>query len=94
MGKIRDFVFGSIEEKLDILFGKADFEAAARIGDMKVELGPCCFCGRDIAVSEIDPCTVTVENAQEKWQTWFCHAECFKNRIVKQADTDLTPAHF
>lgn len=94
MGKIRDFVFGTIEKKLDILFGKVDFEATARLDDLKVELGPCCFCGRDIAVSEIDSCAVTVETAKAKWQTWFCHAECYKDRIVKHADTDLTPAHF
>lgn len=58
----------------------------------KVEWGPCCFCGELIAGSERDPCRVTVETRQEKWQVWFCHAACFKSRLA--AGSLFEPAHF
>ncbi len=56
--------------------------------------GPCCFCGKDIALTNTDPCRITVETSSEKWQVWFCHAECFKTKIFKHAQIDLSPAHF
>ena len=34
--------------------------------------GPCCFCGKDIALTNTDPCRITVETSSEKWQVWFC----------------------
>ena len=61
---------------------------------VKVAWGPCCFCGKDIQPSEIDPCRVTVETASGKWQVWFCHSACFRRRIDAGAAVDLSPAHF
>jgi len=59
---------------------------------VQVTFGPCCFCGQQIEQSSIDPCRVTVETASGKWQVWFCHSACFKERIVP--DLDLEPTHF
>ena len=61
---------------------------------VKVAWGPCCFCGGEIEPSEIDPCSAAVETASGKWQMWFCHAECFKTRLVKDSYMDMSPAHF
>ncbi|MCL4268047.1 MAG: hypothetical protein KJZ72_00810 [Anaerolineales bacterium] len=60
----------------------------------EVCFGLCCFCGEDIISTNIDPCRVTVETVSEKFQIWFCHAECFKNKIFKHPQIDLSPAHF
>jgi hypothetical protein len=61
----------------------------------KVEFnGPCPFCGKLIESSDVDPCSITVTTSQEKWQTWFCHAACFKGKIVENEILDLSPAHF
>jgi len=58
--------------------------------------GPCCLCGQPIIQSAIDPCRVTVETQAEQWQVWFCHAECFKGRLVDPPDAPgfFEPAHF
>jgi len=61
---------------------------------VKVSWGPCGFCGAEIEATEIDPCSVVVETASTKWQMWFCHAECFKTRLVTDSYMDLSPAHF
>ena len=61
--------------------------------DQEISLGPCVFCGEQIAPREIDPCSITVETQAGKWQVWYCHADCFKQRIAK-IDFDLSPAHF
>ena len=61
---------------------------------MKVTFGPCCFCGRQIDEEGVDPCHVTVATAQERWQVWMAHAECFKARLSKDAPMDLSPEHF
>jgi hypothetical protein len=60
----------------------------------QVEWGPCCFCGRDIPEVDHDPCRVTVETSQGKWQVWFAHAACFKERLATDSPVDLSPAHF
>jgi hypothetical protein len=62
--------------------------------DTNVQFGPCCFCGEDILQTDTDPCRVTVETARGSWQVWFSHARCFKDRIVKHPQIDLSPAHF
>ena len=49
--------------------------------DRKVGWGPCCFCGLDILTTDVDPCRVTVETQAKKWQNWFCHSSCFKQRL-------------
>jgi hypothetical protein len=62
----------------------------------KVEWGPCCFCGLDIQPTIVDPCRIVVTTATDKWQTWVCHANCFKQRIVNPPEAPglLDPAHF
>jgi hypothetical protein len=60
----------------------------------QVSFGPCCFCGQDIKETEIDPCRLTVETSGDKWQVWYCHGACFRDRIVKHPQIDLSPAHF
>jgi hypothetical protein len=63
----------------------------------KVQWGPCCFCAEEILPVSVDPCRVTVSTAQDKWQTWFCHANCFKQQLaLKDAELEmlLAPAHF
>jgi len=61
--------------------------------EVKIGWGPCCFCGDEIAETEIDPCSITVETSKHEWQIWFCHGECFKSRLVKESYMDMTPAH-
>jgi hypothetical protein len=56
--------------------------------------GPCLFCGKLIDESKIDPCRVTVETKSGKWQLWFCHAQCFKSKIVENQYMNLSPAYF
>jgi len=58
-----------------------------------IDFGPCCFCGKNIVSTNIDPCRITVETTSEKWQVWFCHGKCFKERIVDHP-MDLSPAYF
>ncbi len=60
----------------------------------KVAWGPCCFCGQDIKPSAIDPCRVTVETNQGKWQAWVCHGACFRVRVTTATEVDLSPVHF
>jgi len=56
--------------------------------------GPCLFCGELIEATEIDPCSLTVSTQKKLWQVWYCHADCFKQRIVENEYVDLSPAHF
>ena len=60
--------------------------------DNLIKFGPCCFCGKDIIESDIDPCRVTVETHVDKWQVWHCHATCFSERLI--VDPMMEPAHF
>ena len=61
-----------------------------------VKFGPCCFCGCDIESTGVDPCQVTVGTEAGKWQTWSCHARCFKARLTDppEAPGFFEPAHF
>jgi hypothetical protein len=69
---------------------------------MAVVFGPCCFCGKSIEEhapeeNAPDPCRITVETAGGKWQVWFCHAACFRERLSNSPDLPLgflDPAHF
>jgi hypothetical protein len=54
----------------------------SKSNEQKIVWGPCCFCGEQIAETEIDPCSIAVETAGKKWQTWFCHAKCFRQRLA------------
>jgi hypothetical protein len=56
--------------------------------------GPCCFCGKEIEETQIDPCRITVETKNGLWQVWFGHSSCFKERISDNDYLDLSPAHF
>ena len=66
------------------------------VTNAKVEWGPCCFCGLEIQLSDVDPCRIQVSTASGKWQVWFCHAACFKQRIKNppEAPGFFDPAHF
>jgi hypothetical protein len=48
----------------------------------EIQWGPCCFCGKQIQQTEVDPCRVTVETASKRWQVWFCHANCFRGHLA------------
>jgi hypothetical protein len=60
----------------------------------EVSWGPCCFCAQEIEPTDVDPCSVRVETVRGRWQVWFCHAECFRERITTDAPMDLSPEHF
>jgi hypothetical protein len=60
----------------------------------EISFGPCCFCNQQIAESDIDLCAVRVETAGGKWQVWYCHADCFRERLVRRDDGFFDPVHF
>ena len=62
----------------------------------KVKWGPCCFCGSGIDGTDTDPCRIEVTAATGKWQVWFCHGDCFKQRLtdLPEAPGLFEPAHF
>jgi hypothetical protein len=65
--------------------------------EVKVEWGPCCFCAQTVENSAVDPCRITVETVDGKWQVWRCHAACFKSRLTDgppEAPGIMEPAHF
>ena len=37
---------------------------------IRVDFGPRCFCARQIAETDVDPCSVTVTTKGENWQVW------------------------
>jgi hypothetical protein len=58
----------------------------------EVELGgPCCFCGKGIERTAVDPCAVSVETEEGLTEVWFCHGSCFKERLAPKV---VPPAHF
>jgi hypothetical protein len=61
-----------------------------------VAFGPCCFCGKSIVKSGADPCRITVATAAGKWQVWFCHGNCFRDRLAQlpEAPNLFDPAYF
>ncbi|HYM31590.1 MAG TPA: hypothetical protein VEU47_09840 [Candidatus Cybelea sp.] len=63
---------------------------------IEATFGPCCFCGAPIKEAGTDPCRLTVETAEAKWQVWFCHGECFRARLATLEDNPdfFEPAHF
>jgi len=63
---------------------------------MAVKYGPCCFCGKAIEKTDTDPCRVTVSTASEKWQVWFCHGACFRERLAELEESPgfFEPTHF
>jgi hypothetical protein len=61
-----------------------------------IKWGPCCFCAGQIKPTSPDPCRVTVTTAEGKWQVWFCHGRCFRERLAETPDNPgfFDPAHF
>jgi hypothetical protein len=50
----------------------------------------CCFCGQAIEQEYPDPCTVIVSTVKEgEWQQWFCHADCFRDRLANVPRDEL-----
>ena len=62
--------------------------------NIEVNFSLCCFCGENISTTDIDPCQITVETVKVALQVWFCHSQCFKEKIVEHPEIDLSPAHF
>jgi hypothetical protein len=62
--------------------------------EIPIGFGPCVFCGKDIAETNTDPCSVNVSTKSGAWQVWKCHGDCYKSRITKDSPMDLSPAHF
>jgi len=52
--------------------------------------------GEGTPESGCDPRNVVVTPKRGKWQTWFCHGECFKQRLADllSAPGFFDPAHF
>ena len=59
--------------------------------------GLCCFCGDGIARESDDwgHLTITHKGDESRWQLWYCHGSCFKQRLARAADvTDLFDPYF
>jgi hypothetical protein len=68
-------------------------------GALMVEVrfgGWCCFCGKEMQDNQTDPCEVVVTTSAGGTQVWWCHAECFKERITDPVEAPgfFAPAHF
>jgi hypothetical protein len=63
---------------------------------MVVQFGPCCFCGKLIEDRKPDPCRVTVETVEGKWQVWHAHGNCFRASLAAMPEAPglFDPAHF
>ena len=59
---------------------------------LKVEFGPCCFCGKDVPKTEKEPLCLNIQTRDEHWQAWVCHAHCFRERLYQ--DSTFEPVHF
>lgn len=61
-----------------------------------VELGPCCLCGGGIEARSPNPLRLIAETSEGKWQVWFAHAACFKDKLIDPQDAPgfFEPAHF
>jgi hypothetical protein len=54
------------------------------VADVVVKFnGPCCFCGRMIDDTALDPCNVTVETKEGLWQVWYCHPFALKSASLR-----------
>jgi hypothetical protein len=52
----------------------------------------CCFCGERVEQEYPDPCTVVVSTPREgdsEWQQFYCHTDCFRERLVDAARSEL-----
>jgi hypothetical protein len=50
----------------------------------------CCFCGQKVEQEHPDHCTVVVGTVKEdEWQQFYCHAACFRERLVQAARSEI-----
>ena len=49
-----------------------------------------------IVTTNVDPRRLTLETVERKWQVWFCHSSCFKERLSDRPELMgmFSPAHF
>lgn len=47
---------------------------------MDIECGSYCLCAKDIEARSPDPLRVIAETSDGKWQDWYAHASCFKDK--------------
>jgi len=64
---------------------------------MDLRYGPpreCAFCAKTITVAEIDPTVMGIQTSSngQDMQFWFCHAACFRQRVVGTVPPDDIPA--
>jgi len=45
--------------------------------------GVCCFCGRTVERSGLNPCTLSIVTAADESQEWPCHARCLRERMAE-----------
>jgi hypothetical protein len=50
---------------------------------VNVTFGPCCFCAKPIETTDVDPCGVTVETRERKWQVDL------SRRVLQGIDTEF-----
>ena len=43
--------------------------------------GVCCFCNESIDRAGLDPCTLSISTSGDGWQSWPCHAACYRERL-------------
>lgn len=63
---------------------------------VRVEFGPCCFCAQPIEATATDPVSITATVANDRWQVWSAHGDCFKKLLTNppEAPSLFDPAHF
>ena len=44
--------------------------------------GQCCFCGKDVETTVLDPCLFKVLTNNNDWEVWTCHGACFRERVM------------
>ncbi len=61
-----------------------------------IDWAMCCFCGGDIAPSQVNPLRLEITTAENKSQYWFAHADCFKKALCDKPEIAriFTPAFF
>lgn len=43
--------------------------------------GMYCFCNAPVDEGGLDPCTLSIATNREGWQSWPCHAACYRQRL-------------
>jgi hypothetical protein len=60
----------------------------------KPDGGPCCFCGEIVHCNGPDPTSVYVTTFEDNWQMWYCHWECFRQRLAPNMKIDMAKSQF